>query len=176
MSLALRPTFGQQIDLTWRRSIPVALAILLLFLGILPWNGRTLGPVSANLVLIPIYYWTLHRPRLMSVWSVAALGLISDLLGVTQLGVGMLTMLIGYRVAVSQRKVFAGAPFIVVWAGFLLMSGVAGIVQWFLVSVLQKTLVDPRPALLFYMIGGVFYPLVAYVFALIQKRSLVRVA
>jgi len=174
--LALRLTIGQQVDLAWRRSIPVALATLLLFIGILPWNGHTLGPVSANLVLIPVYYWTLYRPRLMSVWSVAALGLISDLLGATQLGVGMLTLLIAYRVAVSQRKIFAGAPFIVVWAGFLLMSAVATIVQWLLVSVLQKTIVDPRPALLFYMIGAVFYPLVAYVFALIQKRSLMRVA
>ena len=73
--MALRPTIGQQVDLALRRSIPVALAILLLFLGILPWNTHTLGPVNANLVLIPIYYWTLYRPRLMSVWSVAALGL-----------------------------------------------------------------------------------------------------
>jgi rod shape-determining protein MreD len=174
--MALRPTLGQQVDLALRRSIPVALAILLLFLGILPWNGHTLGPVSANLVLIPIYYWTLHRPRLMSVWSVAALGLISDLLGVTPLGVNMLTLLIGYRVAVSQRKIFAGAPFIVVWAGFLLMSAVASLAQWLLVSIMQEAVIDARPALLFYMIGVVFYPPIAYVFALIQRRSLVRVA
>jgi len=174
--MALRPTVGQQIDLALRRSIPVALAVLLLFLGILPWNTHTLGPVNANLVLIPIYYWTLYRPRLMSVWSVAALGLISDLLGVSLLGVNMLSFLIGYRVAVSQRKIFAGAPFIIVWGGFLLMSAVAGLAQWLLVSVLQQTIVDPRPAFLLYMIGAVAYPPCAYVFAWIQRRSLVRVA
>ena len=54
--------------------------MLLLFLGLLPWNTHGLGPMNANLVLIPIYYWTLYRPRLMTVWSVAALGLISDFL------------------------------------------------------------------------------------------------
>ncbi len=128
--MALRPTVGQQIDLALRRSIPVALAVLLLFLGLLPWNTHGLGPMNANLVLIPIYYWTLYRPRLMTVWSVAALGLIQSisLLG-TLLGVNMLTFLVGYRVAVAQRKVFAGAPFIIVWGGFLLMSAVAGLVQ-----------------------------------------------
>lgn len=173
--MALRPTVGQQIDLALRRSIPVALAVLLLFLGILPWNTHTLGPANANLVLIPIYYWTLYRPRLMSVWSVAALGLIADFLGVTPLGVEMLTLLIGYRVAVSQRKIFASAPFIIVWAGFLLMSAVAGLAQWLLVSALRETIIDPRPAFLLYMIGAVAYPPCAYAFAWIQRRSLVRV-
>jgi len=174
--MALRPTVGQQIDLALRRSIPVALAVLLLFLGILPWNTHTLSPVSANLVLIAIYYWTLYRPRLMSVWSVAALGLLSDFLGGTMLGVNMLTFLIGWRVAVSQRKIFAGAPFIIVWAGYLLMSGVASLVQWLVVSARNEEIVNARPALLLYMIGAVAYPLCAYGFAWIQRRSLVRVA
>jgi rod shape-determining protein MreD len=173
--MALRPTVGQQIDLALRRSIPVALAVLLLFLSILPWDTHTLSPVNANLVLIPIYYWTLYRPRLMSIWAVAALGLLTDFLG-GMLGVNMLTFLIGYRVAVSQRKIFAGAPFIIVWAGFLLMSGVANLAQWLLVSALKEQVVNARPALLLYMIGAVAYPLCAYAFAWIQRRSLVRVA
>jgi len=175
--MALRPTVGQQIDLALRRSIPVALAVLLLFLGILPWNTQTLSPVNANLVLIPIYYWTLYRPRLMSIWAVAALGLISDFLGGTLLGVNMLTFLIGYRVAMSQRKVFASAPFIIVWAGFLLMSGVASLAQWLLAMFVKEQVgFDAHSALLLYLIGAVVYPPCAYVFAWIQRRSLVRVA
>jgi rod shape-determining protein MreD len=174
--MALRPTVGQQLDLAWRRSIPMGLAVLVLFIGLLPWNITTLSPINANLVLIPIYYWTLYRPRLMSVWAVAALGLIGDLLGVTPLfGVEMLTALVGYRVAVSQRRVFAGAPFIIVWAGFLLMSAIAGAVQWLVVSIFAQSIVDPRPAMLMYLIGAVCYPLCAYAFAAIQRRSLVRV-
>jgi len=173
--MALRPTVGQQIDLALRRSIPVALAVLLLFLGLLPWNTHGLGPMNANLVLIPIYYWTLYRPRLMTVWAVAALGLLSDFLLGTLLGVNMLTFLVGYRVAVAQRKIFAGAPFIIVWAGFLLMSAIAGAVQWLVVSIFAETIVDPRPALLMYLMGAVCYPLCAYAFATIQRKSLVRV-
>ena len=99
-----------------------------------------------------------------------------DLLGITPLfGVEMLTALVGYRVAVSQRKVFAGAPFIIVWAGFLLMSAVAGAVQWLVVSIFEESIVDPRPALLMYLIGAVCYPFCAYAFAAIQRKSLVRV-
>jgi rod shape-determining protein MreD len=174
--MALRPTVGQQLDLAWRRSIPMGLAVLVMFIGLLPWNITSLSPINANLVLIPIYYWTLYRPRLMSVWAVAALGLIGDLLGVTPLfGVEMLTALVGYRVAVSQRKAFAGAPFIIVWAGFLLMSAVAGAAQWVVVAIFAESIVDPRPALLMYLIGVVCYPLCAYAFAAIQRRSLVRV-
>ena len=175
--MALRPTVGQQIDLALRRSIPVALAVLLLFLGILPWNTHGLGPMNANLVLIPIYYWTLYRPRLMTVWAVAELGLISDFLMGSLLGVNMLTFLIGYRVAVAQRKVFASAPFIIVWAGFLLMSGVAGLVQLLLATIVKGQIdFNLRPALFLYMIGAVAYPPCAYVFAWISRRSMVRVA
>ena len=175
--MALRPTVGQQIDLALRRSIPVALAVLLLFLGILPWNTHGLGPMNANLVLIPIYYWTLYRPRLMTVWAVAAIGLLSDFLLGTLLGVNMLTFLVGYRVAVSQRKVFAGAPFIIVWAGFLLMSAVAGLVQLLVVAIVKGQIdFNLRPALFLFMIGAVAYPPCAYVFAWIQRRSMLRVA
>jgi rod shape-determining protein MreD len=174
--MALRPTVGQQIDLALRRSIPVALAVLVLFLGILPWNTHTLGPMNANLVLIPIYYWTLYRPRLMSIWAVAALGLLSDLFGGPMIGINMLSFLIGYRVAVWQRKIFAGAPFIIVWGGFLLMSGVAGVVQWLLVSWWTGQIVNAHPVLLLYLITAVAYPPCAYVFAWIQRRSLLRVA
>jgi rod shape-determining protein MreD len=173
--VALRPTIGQQVDLALRRSIPVALTLLLLFLGLLPWNAQSLGPINANLVLIPVYYWTLYRPRLMSIWSVAAIGFVGDLLGVTPLGIGTLVLLIAYRVAVAQRKIFAGAPFAVVWLGFLLMSAIAGLAQWLLVSMWQEAIIDPRPALLLYMIGAVAYPPCAYLFAVIQRRSMVRV-
>jgi len=174
--MALRPTLGQQIDLALRRSIPVALAVLLMFIGILPWNTHGLGPTNANLVLIPIYYWTLYRPQLMTVWAVAAIGLLSDFF-LGMLGVNMLTFLVGYRVAVAQRKIFAGAPFIVVWAGFLLMFGVAGLVQWLLAAIVREQIdFNLRPALFLYMIGAVAYPPCAYVFAWIQRRSLVRVA
>jgi rod shape-determining protein MreD len=113
----------------------------------------------------------------MTVWSVAALGLISDFLLGTLLGVNMLTFLVGYRVAVSQRKVFAGAPFIIVWAGFLLMSAAAGLVQWVLATIVREQIdFNARPALFLYMIGAVAYPPCASVFAWIQRRSLVRVA
>jgi hypothetical protein len=131
--MALRPTVGQQIDLALRRSIPVALAVLLLFLGLLPWNTHGLG-------------------------------------------VNMLTFLAGYRVAVAQRKVFAGAPFIVVWGGFLLMSAVAGLVQWILATIVREQIdFNARPALFLYMIGAVAYPPCASIFAWIQRRSLVGV-
>jgi hypothetical protein len=48
-------------------------------------------------------------------------------------------------------------------------------VQWVLIAALEGTMVDPRPALLMYLIGAVCYPLCAYAFAAIQRRSLVRV-
>src|SRR3569623_2578398 len=136
--MALRPTLGQQIDLALRRSIPVALAVLLLFIGLLPWNTHGLGPTNANLVLIPIYYWTLYRPQRMTGWAVAAIGLLSDFLLGSLLGVNMLTFLVGYRVAMAQRKIFAGAPFMIVWAGYLLMSGVAGLVLWLLATIVRE--------------------------------------
>jgi rod shape-determining protein MreD len=133
--------------------------------------------MNANLVLIPIYYWTLYRPRLMSVWAVAAIGLLSDFLLGTLLGVNMATFLVGYRVAVAQRKIFAGAPFIIVWGGFLLMSGVAGLVQWLLATIVRGQIdFNARPAMFLYMIGAVAYPFCAYAFAWIQRRSMLRVA
>jgi hypothetical protein len=89
----------------------------------------------------------------------------------------MLTFLVGYRVAVSQRKIFAGAPFIIVWGGFLLMSAVAGLVQLVLASIVRGQVdFNLQPALFLYLIGVVAYPPCAYAFAWIQRRSMVRVA
>jgi len=156
-----------------RRAVPSALTLLLLFLGILPWNMPAVGPVNLSLMAVAVYYWTLYEPQLMPVWGVAIIGLIGDLLGIAPLGAGMLTTLFIYGVTLRRRRDLLDAGFWVGWLGFAIIGGIATLINWLLVCYLKNGLVDPRPAQFHFALSLVCYPAVAYLFGRIH-RSLLR--
>ena len=168
----IRQTLWQQLDVGLRRSIPMALTLLLLFVGLLPWHVHGLSSISGGFVLISVYFWTLHQPKLMTMWAVAAIGLAGDLMGAAPLGVGTAVLLIAHGLTDAQRKILAGAPFILVWGGFLLIAAIAMVLQWLLVSLVEEAFIDPQPALFLYVVTVVCYPPLSYLFTNVQRRAL----
>ena len=76
----IRPSLGQQADIAWRAALPVGLTILLLFAALLSWHLPRLGTVASALVLISVFFWTVHQPGLMTMWGVLSIGHAADLL------------------------------------------------------------------------------------------------
>ena len=168
----IRHTLWQQFDVGFRRSVPTALTLLLLFVGVLPWHIHGLSSISAGFVLAAVFYWTLHQPNLMNMWVVAVIGIIGDALGTAPLGVGTAVLLIAHGLTSTQRKVLGGAPFILVWGGFLLIAAVATVLQWLLSSLIEEAFIDPQPALFLYVVTVVCYPPLSYLFSSVQRRVL----
>jgi rod shape-determining protein MreD len=168
----IRPSLGQQADIAWRAALPVGLTILLLFAALLSWHLPRLGTVASALVLISVFFWTVHQPGLMTMWGVLSIGLLHDFLMLAPFGVGLLVLLVVHGVALWQRKPLTGMPFLLIWAVFGLVAAGATILTWLLVSFRQETLVNPVQAFNLFLLEFVCYPVLAYVFAWIERRLL----
>ncbi len=168
----IRPSFGQQADIAWRAALPVGLTILLLFASLLSWHLPRLGMIASALVLISVFFWTVHQPNLMSMWGVLCIGLIHDFLMLAPFGVGLQVLLVVHGVAIWQRKALNGLPFFFIWAVFALVAAGSTLLTWLLVSFREETFVNPAQAFDLFLLEVVCYPPLAYICAWIERRLL----
>ena len=146
----IRPSLGQQADIAWRAALPVGLTLLLLFAALLSWHLPRLGTIASALVLISVFFWTLHQPGVMSMWGVLSIGLVHDLMTLAPFGVGLLVLLIVHGVALWQRKALNGMPFLLmnsiiaamgqsmVIVKYSAMGLIAGAIAFFIVVLLPS--------------------------------------
>ncbi len=165
----MKPAVWQRLDLWARRLAPFLSALCLLFIGALPIRLPYLGPVAPDFAIMVAFYWAVHRPSAIPAWAIFLLGMVSDMLGGTPFGVGVLVLLVAYWTTRSQRRLFVGRPFWILWWGFSMVSAVAMILTWVVVCLLAVQFVDPTPALFSYLVGLGFYPLVSQFFTGAQR-------
>lgn len=168
----IRSPFWQRVDKWARSSIPVGLTLLLLLIGLLPWHFPELGSIGISLVIISVFYWGLKKPQLMTPWSILAIGLIGDLLGVTPTGVGTVSLLLLYAMVRSQARALRNMPFLVIWGTFILMAAITILISWLLTAAMDVQFPDIRPALFLYLFDIVCYPPLSYVFDRLQRSLL----
>jgi rod shape-determining protein MreD len=161
-----------RLDLLARNLLPAALTLLMLIIGSTPLQIPYFQPVGQGLVMISVYYWAIHRPGLLPAPAVFAIGLIGDLMGAAPLGLGTLILLLVYAVACSQRRLFHGQPFLVVWWGFMVIAAGAMALGWVLASILAGAAIKLQPVIFAYLMTLALYPALADLFARAQRAFL----
>lgn len=127
--------------------VPILTVGLSVFLTILPYgfvSGRFVTPAFA---LIPIYYWTLHRPQLTPAVLLFVMGLGQDVLTGGPIGLWALVFLATYSITLWQRPHLWGLPFRVAIFAFAGVALAGLTVGWFGASVSQSAFIDVRPML-----------------------------
>src|SRR5215475_152877 len=109
--------------------VPVLCGLLGVILSNLPitlFGGLVPAPL---LGFIPIYFWCLVRPDLMTPAAAFAVGLLQDVMSGGPPGVWTLSFVIAYAVIQRQREAFAGLAGVAAVVGFaaamLVVSAVA---------------------------------------------------
>ncbi|MEA2781419.1 MAG: rod shape-determining protein MreD [Rhodospirillaceae bacterium] len=161
-----------RIDLWARNLAPFALTLLMLILGTTPLHIPYFQPLGQGLVMISVYYWAVHRPGLLPAPAVFIIGVIEDLMEAYPLGVGTVVLLLVYGLASSQRRLFQGQPFLVVWWGFMMIAAGAMSLGWILTSMLAGAAIEPKPVIFAYLMTLALYPVVADLFARAQRAFL----
>ena len=139
-------TVWQRLDTIARRMLPVAFTLVLAMAAAAPLHIPAFSAVVPAVTLISVYYWTIFRPDLMPAPAVFVVGLFQDIVSGMPLGVNALMLLLVFAVVLSQRRFFLGKSFLVMWWGFaLIVIGALG-GQWMIVSSLDRTILDPVPA------------------------------
>lgn len=168
----IRSPFWQRVDKWSRGATPVGLTLLLLLIGLLPWHLPELGTIGISLVIISVFYWGLKTPQTMTAWSVLSIGLISDLLAITPMGVGTVSLLSLYGLTRSQARTLRNMPFFVIWPVFMLFAAIIILLSWLLTAMIDSAFPDIRPVLFLYLFVVVCYPLLSYVFGHLQRSLL----
>lgn len=165
----MRRTLGQRIDSITRSSLPAIFTILLVVANMVPLHIPGIARIMPVLPLIAVYHWSVYRPALLPPAVVFAIGLLHDVLSGTPIGVNALVYLTVYGIVESQQRFLVGKSFAVVWLGFGIVSLIATIEAWFLVSVLSSSIVEPNAAVFQFVLNFGCFPVMAWLFLRYQR-------
>jgi rod shape-determining protein MreD len=158
---------------TWvRHLVPFGVTLFLLLLTATPTHLPGFAGIAPMLPLMGVYYWAIYRPDLLPAWLAFVIGLLSDIVDGTPLGVTALVMLLVQGTAASQRKFFLGKSFAVTWWAFGLLAAGAVSLSWLLASLLIGRAIDPIPAMFVYLMTLCFFPILTWFLARTQMAFL----
>jgi rod shape-determining protein MreD len=166
------PTIVYQINRFLRGSMPFALTLLLALLSVVPTGISGFAIVTPSFVSISVFYWSIHRPYLMSAPVVFLIGVFSDFLTGAPLGLTSLMLLAVHGIALSQRRVFLGKAFILTWWGYLLAAFAIAVASWLVSSLYFLALVPLTPIMTQFVLTLFVFPVCAWGFGLLQNNLL----
>ena len=165
-------TFAQRLDRLARNLLPLALSVLLVMLSVLPVYLPGCGEVAANLALMSVFYWSVHRPELITPVDAFMIGLLLDVLGGTPPGMNAAILVLARSVVVTQGRVFRGQSFLVLWWGFSLVAVGTGLALWILSMGYTMKPLDPLPGVFRWALMVSLFPIFAGMFARLQNTVL----
>lgn len=168
----MNSSLWQRLDAIARSMFPVTATLLLILASMVPLRVPDLAPIIPSLSLIAVYYWSIHRPDLMPVWAVFAIGVTQDMLSGGMLGVASIVLLLVRHLVITQARFFTSASIVVIWSIFALVAPFAFFVMWFLTSLASATLVEYRPAVFQCLMTLAFYPCFTWFFVHGQRLFL----
>jgi len=152
----------------WQMLVPVGVGIICVLIPVLPIhlpNGMNLVPL---LLLVLIYFWSVHQPAFLSPVMVFLLGLFQDIVSGDPIGMAALVYLVVQGLILSQRRVFKGLSFALVWLGLGLASLCYVFLIW-LAATLYSWQIAPVLGLgVQWLMTIVLYPVIGAVFTKIH--------
>lgn len=162
----------QRLDVSLRYATPVALTLLVAILSVVPLRLPGHALLAPDVVLMTVFYWTVHRPDLMRGWAAFAVGLLTDVLTGAPLGVNALVLVLVHAALLAQHKVFRGKGFGLVWCAFALTVPAAHLVAAAAVLAVSGILPDPSVLGLRSLLTIALYPPVAWMMGRAQRAVL----
>ncbi len=148
--------------------VPLICGLFCAFLSNIPVSilGGVVPPPL--LALVPVYYWCLVRPDLMTPAAALAVGFAEDVLSGGPPGVWTLAFVLTYALVARQRDSFAGLSGLAAVLGFAAAALAACTSAWLTVAVLHAHLPPLAPILSELAMTVLFYIPTAYVIGMIH--------
>lgn len=136
---------GYHVGRFFRGLTPGLVSLSMAILALVPMTIPQYGWVAPNLALIPVYFWAIHQPGYHPASVAFGVGVFFDLIAHTPLGLNALVLVAVYWLALSQRRLFMGQPFVVMWSGFILVAVGASGLSWLVASLYAMTAMPAGP-------------------------------
>ncbi len=171
----MNQTLSQRLDRIARNVVPAALGVFLVLLSATPLYVPGYAPTAANLVMMAVFYWAVHRPDLLSPVTAFMIGVLQDILVGMPPGMNALVLVLVRAIGVSQSRVFRDRSFMLLWWGFGLVAAAAGFVVWLLSVAYNLSYKDPLPMAIQAAMTTALFPFVAGLFTWTQHKLLSQV-
>jgi len=150
--------------------VPVACGLLAVFVSNLPVTllGGLVPPPLLGLV--PVYFWCLVRPDLMTPAAAFVIGILQDIMGGGPPGVWTLSFVAAYAVVARQRDAFAGLSGLGAVLGFSTAALIACAVAYLTVALYYWHLTPLGPMVGELVMTVLFYIPGAFVVGSIHRR------
>ncbi len=168
----MRPLFLQRLDGWARASAPLALTLAVVIVQLVPLRLPAFSVIAPDLVLMAVFYWTVHRPDLLRSWGAFVVGLLDDILTGTPLGVSSLVFLFVHWSIIAQYRMFRGMSFALLWFGFAVIAAGAKALIVALALVIGHGLIDPTVIFAQYAFTVALYPVIALLMGRAQRAFL----
>jgi len=156
----MKENFKEYLRIRLQKSVPFVLSLLFILLeNVEPKLGiRSLQPMFG---LMCVFFWVFNRPDIFGVICVGLLGIAADLLEYAPLGLFLFTFLLIYVVEIKIAKYISNKIFVVNWVSFAVLSLLAVLLQWVIVSLFIGRALCIGVILGGWLITICLYPLVA---------------
>ncbi|MDY6407457.1 MAG: hypothetical protein SPL08_01970 [Pseudomonadota bacterium] len=124
----------------FRKVTPILICMLVILLSQMP-EARF---VFDALIFIPIFYFAIFRPELMNIFALFSLGLFADLINQTPLGVLPFIFILLFFVARFNRLFLKELSFRSLWLFFSLCSIILLLIQLFLFTLCEGSVVHSK--------------------------------
>jgi rod shape-determining protein MreD len=163
------PSLLRRAEAAARAAIPALLAAMTMVFA----AGLTGTPALVPAVTLPqVWFWSVFRPGAMTPPAVFLLGVLLDLLGLTPLGTGVLTLLAVHGLVVYWRRFLARLSFLLAWVAFCVFALAASALGYALTALLSFQLPPFAPALHQAALTAGLYPAFAFLLARLHAMML----
>ena len=112
-------TWTERADAGVRLIAPYSVMAVLFVFNTVSLSFPKAASITAPLLLMAIYYWSIYRPALIPAWLVFTAGIMIDLLsGISTVGINALIFVLVHWVVTDQRRFLLGQSFLMIWIGF----------------------------------------------------------
>lgn len=162
--------FWQTLDQASRNGAPGLILLGTTLAGVVPVQAPLFATIAPLAPLAALYFWMVHRPDLVPVSLVFAVGILHDILTGTPIGAYAAVLLLVYWLISSQRRFLSGRPFMILWSGFLVVCGFACLTEWTIISLLVGSVMPLEPALFRSVFTAALFPLWSFLFLQVHRR------
>ena len=153
------------------RLSPFLLCLFLILFNKIPFHFLPNYAYGYLWCLIPIFYFAIYNPKLLSVWAVFILAVISDLFVQSPSGVIAFGYILTFFVANFFRKYFIEMTFWPLWGIFFSLLVGVEVVMYVLVCLLSATFVSFAPVLVEVWILTLVYPFLIRFCAYLDRKA-----
>ena len=149
---------------------PSILAILGVLISLIPFGLISHWLVFPALALTAVYFWAINQPSLLPPLLIFLIGLTQDFLSGGPIGLWAFVYLVAYASVLSQRSILFAQPFPMIWAGFLIVAMIVGVLVWTVGSFYYSQPLNVMPIALQVLVTAVVYPVMSRIYTHVQSN------